>query len=282
MSDRQKSILVVSRSAQLMGGIETQLIQLAQLFEIESQPATFWFGSQDLKKRFKRFKYSRVELDNLSFSLDNKLNTFLFILVYYFKQDEYRAKLAKLADNSEKIIHIHSLAEQLLLTSLAKELGFKVVWTIHNSFHLNRNFVLGYLMRKKMLQADEVISVSQSVYNTIKDIPAQHKVIHNGVKVEAKLVRKDDGKVNIGFIGRMHKDKNFDYFIHLIKFLSPAVKQKISANIAGDGPMKVKFAKILEKKPFNYLGFLDSTRLVELYSRLDILIMPSGDFEGLP
>lgn len=134
------------------------------------------------------------------------------------------------------------------------------------------------------------ICVSQSVADSYSKYPKPYiekiKVVHNGTpKLEkfsgSVLDAKERFSMNghcIGFIGRLHDQKNVEFLIRLMPML-PNVK----IYIAGDGPEKNHLVILAEElgvsEKIHFLGALSGSDITCFYKAIDILMMPSK-FEG--
>ena len=90
-----------------------------------------------------------------------------------------------------------------------------------------------------------------------------------------KSTFKIEGQINLLYSGRVSKDKNLDFLIHLILDYSKK-KQMVNLLIAGDGPYLNDLKKNMKSfTNIYFLGKLDRETLSELYSECDLFVFPS-------
>ncbi|MGL4759168.1 MAG: glycosyltransferase family 4 protein [Patescibacteria group bacterium] len=105
------------------------------------------------------------------------------------------------------------------------------------------------------------------------------KVIHNGVEITTfnPLQKPLSGtEVKIGYIGRIHNDKNLLLLAEALKDLNTTTK--LVVNLAGEGEdyqeIKAKFDEVINPNiNINWLGFLKNVN--EFFDENDFLVYPS-------
>ncbi|WP_293297050.1 glycosyltransferase family 4 protein [Pedobacter sp. UBA4863] len=94
------------------------------------------------------------------------------------------------------------------------------------------------------------------------------------------IVAQDRASINIGFSGKfIEKKRPLDLIAAVAK---SAFKERIKLHMIGDGPLMEKAAALAKKEKVNvnFLGFLNQSVIVAKgYSKMDILVLPSGDYE---
>ena len=89
-------------------------------------------------------------------------------------------------------------------------------------------------------------------------------------------IRKDDNKIVIGSVGRLHAVKGYH---NLITALSLLANDKIELRIAGSGGEKEPLSDLAKKlgvsKQVNFLGYIEPEKIPDFLSGLDIYIQPS-------
>lgn len=139
------------------------------------------------------------------------------------------------------IVHINSIGVSVGAWS-AKLLKRKLVWHIREFVEedLNRKFYNRCKVIKNVNRADEVIAISQAIYNKYcSDITVkQFKIILNGIELKeyycARNIMMSGRKINIVFIGRICREKGQRDLIEALPFLQE-IKERIYVSILGDG-----------------------------------------------
>jgi len=124
------------------------------------------------------------------------------------------------------------------------------------------------------LLADKVSSVAECVDNSL---PVESTVVHPGTDFPENITAQefDEDKVHVGFLGRFHRDKGVDRFIHLVENFEDS--DDIVFHLAGRGDFMVEKMKKLDdsRSDFNYHGKLESKRVFPFLKGLDTLVVPS-------
>lgn len=97
------------------------------------------------------------------------------------------------------------------------------------------------------------------------------KVFYLGADVVYKKNKSDGHVLNIAFVGGLSKDKGFDVVLNI--FLNDS--RELMLRAAGGLIDKSLLTKIKENKNFQYIGFVDSVKLTDLYLKSDVLILLS-------
>lgn len=172
------------------------------------------------------------------------------------------------------IIHSHHRYTTFISLMVSKITKVKVIHTEHNVFS-NKN--------KINLRGKNVIAVSKKVQENMKLNGVKDSVvIYNGIDISENTRIRSDKCQNIGFIGRLSKQKGILEFLDIFKNIVDKYSD-VTLNIIGDGELK----PIIEKK----INFLDLGRNVKLHGyrddvidvirEMDFFVMPSF-YEGLP
>lgn len=210
---------------------------------------------KEIKEFFKNNKYDIVELHAPTFS-------FLFL------------KIAKKQNIPIRIVHSHS--------------------TIHSSNKIKN--MLSIIMNVKMKKyANRFFACSQKSgeywYGKKVCNSSNYELITNGVnidkynfdeKVRNKLRKKYniEDKVVIGFVGRISKEKNIEFFIDVMKKIIEKNKKYVFL-LVGDGK-KIENLKRNSKKIEKNVIFLGNKNDVNIQLNcMDMLVLPSKR-EGLP
>jgi len=237
--------------------------------------------------------------------------------VFSFKQFYKIFRTVKV--NRIDIVHFHNIYPWFSISSLiaAKLAGAKIVLTLHNFKHICPSSTLthegkvylrslkkgafatvvdnvqgnifksiGYYFRflsERLFKLDNIVDkfifVSEMQYDIYKqyntNIVKKSMVIPNFLTSDKineiqKHKLKEVREINIGFVGRLCKEKGFDLFIDIAKTLN---KYKFYAY----GPT----AMPLKHLPTNLYteGNISQSELFVQYAKLDILIIPSNNYE---
>jgi glycosyltransferase involved in cell wall biosynthesis len=125
---------------------------------------------------------------------------------------------------------------------------------------------------------DRYIKLSKNVYSI-----ADSRFCKRDILKENSLVEKNYKKIEIIYVGRLVTGKGLEF---LLNTLSTLESSKYSLNIVGDGPIKSKLMKLVEKLDLNqtvkFKGFIPfGEDLLNEYRESHVLILPSFS-EGLP
>ncbi len=215
-------------------------------------------------------------------------------------------KFLKKEKNNWDIFHFHlPNARGPLLFS--KDLKDKVLVTFHTtaegynryvyqklSFgYLNWNekiLKLGYIKIATFLEkialsnATNVTAVSQGVGEELISFYGvdEVKVVNNGIdisKLHVPSTSEENDKPTILYVGRLVAQKGIFLGIEALS----RIKKDFDFLIVGRGHLRNKLEEYSRKKgvPAKFLGFVKIEKLYSIYSKSDILLMPSF-YEGLP
>lgn len=143
-----------------------------------------------------------------------------------------------------------------------------------------------------------VITVSEYDYARAKEIgigckKGKLKTIHNGVeavvsieKEEARnslCSKKDSGKLWIGTIAELHKNKGLVYAIEAIAKLPQELREQLTYCIIGEGEERSTLEELIKKRGLENTVFLAGYKdsAASLISAFDLFLLPS-EKEGLP
>jgi len=103
-----------------------------------------------------------------------------------------------------------------------------------------------------------------------------------------KLIRKKDGKIWVGFCGRISKEKGIEYLIKTVEIVTSEVTKSdtrlsivfsgpYGEQVAGENKYYQKIKQQLEKNKIDYrfLGSLSNNQLGAFYKAIDLLVLPS-------
>ncbi|MDQ0338497.1 glycosyltransferase involved in cell wall biosynthesis [Caldalkalibacillus uzonensis] len=198
------------------------------------------------------------------------------------------------------IIHTHGVRGNFIGRLAAYNLEIPVVTTVHSSIYYDYSTLLKKWFYHRIEQwtrplTDQFITVSKSLkHELINDGVAPNKVsvVYNGISddlLNSDKKRDIRKELNIPAhlpllitVGRLEPVKNQKLFIHIVKRLQE-MDVKVSAIIAGDGPLKTDLQNEVTKlgldKQIHFLGFRNDIQ--NLLEQADIFLLTSR-MEGLP
>ena len=111
--------------------------------------------------------------------------------------------------------------------------------------------------------------------------------IPNGVHIPASIEDRGNQEIiQIISIGRLVKQKGVQHAIHALSRLAGNQREKIHLNIVGDGPHLNNLKKLCQelklKDSVTFHGRLTGQKLVDMYQKCSIHLMPTTSHEGLP
>lgn len=204
-----------------------------------------------------------------------------------------------LRENQYDIVHTNTPMGSVITRLAAKKFrkkGLKVFYTAHG-FHFYRgapikNWLIYYPIEKHLSRyTDKLITINEEDYNTATNKNFKSEVIRiHGVGADSEKFYLDTNvknsnyheRLNLICIGELNKNKNQMTVLKAIKELKMDYSH-IHVYFAGDGPLKDKLKKYVDKNRLNeHVTFLGYRRDLDIImSDMDILISASKR-EGLP
>jgi glycosyltransferase involved in cell wall biosynthesis len=136
--------------------------------------------------------------------------------------------------------------------------------------------------------AEAVVANSESLarLSSAAD-PVRVRVIPNGV--DASFFRPchrvvPTSQYRILFAGRLHAQKNLILVLSALAALRSSTEVRVTLDVVGDGPLREELqreAQRLSLTGITWHGWLQKSRLAELYRSADVFVNPSL-YEGLP
>lgn len=216
-------------------------------------------------------------------------------IAYHIKQFVIRKAINKIIDVSEyDVIHAHLLfTNGYLAYQIKKTYGIPYIVAVRNT-DINDFFKYMKHLRSlgiKILQeADKIIFLSKAYYDQMieKYIPkdfenqfrAKSVVIPNGIDnfwLDNKYYKKTEPKnqrINLIYAGRIDKNKNIDTTLNVIKHLEKS-GIKTHLDIIGKVEDKTVYTKIINDEKTTYYMPMNKEKLINMYRKNDIFIMPS-------
>lgn len=187
------------------------------------------------------------------------------------------------------IIHTHARKECVLSCILKKDKYHIRTQHMEEYNRIPKTFIEKNLIRKKV---DKWICTSNTLKNNyllnqgINNLKCD--VIYNGIEnnitdINKNYYKSNQRKLELGFVGRLNKQKGLDILIDDISCLDKTILDKLQLTIVGDGEDKSELIKKVNQCNMNdtikFLGF--QKNVIEIMNKFDILVMPSRS-EGLP
>ena len=263
------------------GGAETHLLDLVHAQKDQGHTVTVIATGPDKKN----MKSLEEEFTNVS---DNVLRLYfprLFNLYSYIKF------FKNLKENKYDIVHTHQPRSDCMFFILKSCTAITTTWivSIHGKYdtYLEGNIFFDQIRKLSMPllvkiwnSSNQIICISQEVkkWLTTYKIKSNISVISYWIS-KSKLVNLEETKesINIGFMGRVNKNKGVEDLLDVFEDLS---EDRYNLFIAGSG--KEAYLKKLneryELKNVNFLGYVSNKE--KFFSNIDIFVFPSYS-EGL-
>ena len=166
---------------------------------------------------------------------------------------------------------------------LIERTPLKELKIFYNFNEIFKKKIIYMLMKLLYRFSDKVIVNSFYSQNEFKkNINCNVEVIHSPSidKIKFKKFKKINKKLNILSIGRLSKEKRFDFLINVIEKLKDF---NIKLLIIGNGPLKEKLMKLIkEKKLNNKIKIIKFSKNYSKYFKKSNLYINTSDFEGFP
>jgi len=186
------------------------------------------------------------------------------------------------------------------ISKIAKRYNVPLIFSIHEVFENISTWtqfygfygLWGYIFEKKIrerkINYQRIITVAKWVWSSLaRDIPeCLIDVIPNGVDLDKfKPIKKTKNDIiRMLNVGRFVSHKGHIYLLKAIKILL-SYRSDFILHLVGTGPLLPQMKKISDEIGINknvvFHGYVADDKLLELYSRSDIFILPSI-IEGLP
>ena len=263
------------------GGAETHLLDLVHAQKDQGHTVTVIATGPDKKN----MKSLEEEFTNVS---DNVLRLYfprLFNLYSYIKF------FKNLKENKYDIVHTHQPRSDFMFFILKPFTDIKTTWivSIHGKYdtYLEGNIFFDQIRKLSMPllvkiwnSSSQLICISQEVkkWLTTYKIKSNISVVNYWIS-KPKLANLEETKeyINIGFLGRVNKNKGIEDLLDVFEDLS---EDRYYLFIAGSGKEAYlqKLNDRYELKNVNFLGYISNKE--EFFSNIDIFVFPSYS-EGL-
>ena len=278
-----KNILILKFPySSLFGGGENHTLTIVE--KLKDKGFNFYLASsckillEEFKKR--NWNYQAVKAPKEPVA---KGSILLFLLLAPFFSKKLKKIIQQyIQEKNINTIYCLSLTEKILISKWASKKGLKVVWMEHVSIRrwLTKN-PLKFLYKKNSSYA-KIITASKMLENEVVRLginPDIVQTIYFGIKIKQPLFNREslpDNRFNIGFLGRLEKEKGLDILIKSFKQISSQVPEaKLRIVGVGSAMENLKsLAKELQiEDRIKFLGF--NNKLDELYPSFDIFVLPS-------
>lgn len=297
----QKLDILITRFpfSSALGGEELHTLNLAQSFKERGHNVTLLTSDPILIGMFMERKLNLLKAAQVrppvtfwTLIVFTLLSPAYFVYLNWFLLKFYR-KHKKEHPDSTAVIYSLSLPEKLLMSPVAKLLGFHVVWVEHARIGgwLTKNpWIVVYFLWSCFSQ---IIAPSKQTAYPVRW--ARHiNIIHHGIKFDKpdftvkSLTNQHDkalktaGKFNILCVARLSQDKGVDYLISaVLKLINHT--QKVGLQIIGTGILKNSLEKMTKElhldRYVKFVGNISHDRLHKLYKQADIVVLPSSEHD---
>ncbi len=178
------------------------------------------------------------------------------------------------------IIGGYRLKYSLQIVRFLKKNQIKFFYWLEN---LNKNNSIKYnivkfLIGNRISKSNGVLAVGEVAKKFYKKFNKNVINLPYSIKVKSRIKKNfyKNNKINFLFVGQLIERKGLNYIFNVFESLSAEEKSKITLRIVGEGNLKNKLIKFMEKNSYvEYYGFLQGKKLEKIYSVSDILVFPS-------
>ena len=194
------------------------------------------------------------------------------------------------------VIHSHKYKTTFYALLSRRNTPCRLVTTYHNWLYDTPALRFYAAVDKRLARYnDATVGVSEPVTQELRRHVPASKVFHIGNGIDTTIFRPPmsrndakqalglDGKVLVGFVGRLSVDKGLSHLLQAITLLPASLSESVHAVIVGDGDNRQAleaeaWARGLSAR-IHFLGNRRDTPL--LYSAFDVFVLPSRR-EGFP
>lgn len=210
----------------------------------------------------------------------------------------YRRVKKILKQEQFDVIHLHEPMTPTLALSVLRHVPLSPQSVVVGTFHAYRESSHpGYDYAKRIIERffdrlDGRIAVSEAVRDfMIPYFPGDYRIIPNGIDLERfsdpalrPIERFDDSKLNILFVGRLHKRKGFKYllqaFAQVKKTVPEARLMVVGAYDKEDKAPFVLYARQHRLRDVRFIGYVSEDDLPRYYRTCHVFCAPSTGFES--
>jgi len=247
------------------GGAERQTISDANLLSENNDVYLFTFY-EGLQKSLinKNVKYLKIEKKK------------------YFKTAFKLNKIIK--QNNIKIIHSSLFASMIISAIASLFVNVKVVWHFHShEFDLPYYAKIAFIICSRFRNVKVISFVSKELSIELKKrfyFPVSKSyVIYNSGNIELLNLKKSNGKIIIGYVGRIIGIKRINYLVEIANFLRLNFIKNFEIWIVGDGNNSDSVKEDVNERNltdyFRFFGFQED--VASFYDKFDIFVLPSEE-----
>jgi glycosyltransferase involved in cell wall biosynthesis len=156
-------------------------------------------------------------------------------------------------------------------------------------FKKPRSFFLGAVLRKMLMSADAIITLSvleREMISKLYKVP-NAKVLPNSIQNSYIDLNREDvnsDEIEILFLGRMVESKGIKIILESIRILTDNGYPNLKFNFCGTGPLDHLIKDLEKVLPNNVIhnGVVNGISKIDVLSKASIFILPSIYGEGLP
>lgn len=208
------------------------------------------------------------------------------VKVIYFKKRNYFSTALRLAsfirNENIEVVHNHLYAPMIISALASIKAGVPVFWHFHGHHFEVRKWPLNLLSRLPMVKKTVfVCNALAGYFSRAFRFPAKKSaVIYNSSQCKKiPAIKPADGKIRIGFMGRLVGLKRVPYLIEVAAFLKEKGISEFEVLIAGDGPERAGLEVLARAEgveaEVRFLGFRSD--IENIYNQLDLFILPSEE-----
>lgn len=175
--------------------------------------------------------------------------------------------------------------EKSLYVIICRICGIKTILHIHGGgfeeFYNGENRLMKMYIKNILKISSRVIVLSEKWADFTKRISKGSYIIiiPNMVKIEKNYVKENiNDAIEIIFVGDINQNKGIRDLLEVFK-KNP--RQKAILNVCGDGTLLKELSQNISSESIKYHGRVNKSKLIAIYKRSQIFILPSYH-EGLP
>ena len=222
-----------------------------------------------LKKIYLKYGLKRSQSNAMAYQLPSVIE--VLRLLYFVPYDIFMMR--RIISTERKVV-LYSTTRFTHVIAMLISMFSKTLWIAH--VHSNeRSVMLRLFMKSILLRANKIIFVSNYVSNLYQI--KSGTVLYNPVDLKSTTVRSDyKSKVRFAFVGNLMQWKGIDTYLDAAAMYLKK-NEDAEFNVFGDG---IKLEDYKTRYPdIQFHGRVDRSRL---FSKFDILVLPSLDSESCP
>lgn len=208
------------------------------------------------------------------------------VKIVRFRKKNYFSTAWQLASfiRKEKIdvVHNHLYAPMIISALASLRAKVPVFWHFHGHHFEVRKWPLNLLSKLPMVKNTIFVCNALAGYfdRAFQFPKSKSTVVYNSSQLKKVQSHKPaDGKIRIGFMGRLVGLKRVQYLIELAAYLKEKGIHNFEILLAGDGPERASLEAVAREKgveeEVKFLGFRPD--IENIYNQLDLFILPSEE-----